>query len=142
MNLGDRRRVRCADEHEEITVHDDSGDAEWEASNLRARGLRPEQLREEIRVMLRAGRGVLPLLVAAERVAPDVSHAVTEHAKTDDEGFHRLWATALFCRTLDGYDAVLRRGLQGSAPRGSGAVGARPEQAPTRSGGASRLTRQ
>jgi hypothetical protein len=108
MSLGNRRRVRCADEHEEITVQHDTGGAEWEASNLRARGLGPEQLREEIRVMLRAGRGVLPLLIAAERVAPDDSHAVREHAKIDDEGFHRLWATALFCRTLDGYDAVLR----------------------------------
>lgn len=117
INLGDRRRVRCADEHEEITVQDDSGDAEWEASNLRARGLGPEQLREEIRVMLRAGRGVLPLLIEAERVAPDDSHAVTEHAKTDDEGFHRLRATALFCRTLDGYDAVLRLHAHGSTPK-------------------------
>ena len=78
------------------------------ALNLRARALGPEQLWEEIRRMLGVGRSVLPLVIEAERVAPDDPGAVSEHAKTDDEGFHRLWATALFCRTLDGYDAVLR----------------------------------
>jgi uncharacterized protein DUF5677 len=87
---------------------DDSSHADPRAIIERARALGPHRLREEIRAMLRAGRGALPLVVEAEPLAPGDQDAVFVHAKTDDEGFHRMWATALFCRTLDSYDAALR----------------------------------
>jgi hypothetical protein len=58
--------------------------------------------------MLRAGRAGLPVLIQAEPLAPDDPDAASAHPKTNDEGFHRMWATALLCRTLDGYDAVVR----------------------------------
>ena len=100
--------VRCADDHGAITDQDDSGEARRDPGSAGPRALGPERLREEVHGMLRAGRAALPLLIPAEPLAPDDPDAVFVHAKTDDEGFHRLWATALLCRTLDGYDAVVR----------------------------------
>ncbi len=56
--------------------------------------------------MLRTGRSALPVLIEAEPMVADDPDSV--HARADQAGFHRLWASALFHRTLDGYDAVLR----------------------------------
>ena len=91
-----------------ISGRDGNDEAGRQAASERARLLGPERLAEEIRVMLRAGRGALPRFVEAQPVATEDPDAVFVHAKTDDEGFHRMWATALFCRSLDGYEAVLR----------------------------------
>lgn len=67
-----------------------------------------EQLRENAQAKLRAGRAAVPIFIEAEPVEPDDPEAASVHSRTNRKGFHRLWAAVLFCRALDGYDAVLR----------------------------------
>jgi len=57
--------------------------------------------------MLREGRATLPIAVAVQPIAVDDPRAGFVFAWTDEAGFHRLWAAALFHRCLDGYDATL-----------------------------------
>jgi len=57
--------------------------------------------------MLQEGRATLPIAVAAQPIAVDDPRAGFVYARTDEAGFHRLWAAALFHRSLDGYDATL-----------------------------------
>lgn len=67
-----------------------------------------EGLHDEVLSMLRAGRSALPVVVDAEPIAADNPDVGSVHAQADEAGFHRIWASALFHRALDGYDAVLR----------------------------------
>jgi len=67
-----------------------------------------EQPLHAARRMLERGRANLPIVVATAPIAADDPDALFFYAKTDEAGFHRLWAAALFHRALDGYDATLQ----------------------------------
>jgi hypothetical protein len=76
--------------------------AAWRAAAEEIRATDDSQLRREIEVMLRLAQAR-----PAIRVRQPATDSITE-ARDDHERLHRVWAAALFCRTIDAYDAVVR----------------------------------